>query len=898
MAELERYNPQEIEPKWQKRWEEWQLFQVTEDPSRPKFYYLDMFPYPSGELHMGHMRNYIIGDVISRFKRMQGFNVLHPMGYDAFGLPAENAAIQFGYHPADWIDFCISRMRRQFEMLGISYDWSREIRTCDPDYYRWNQWLFLKLYERGLAYRRPAPVNWCPSCQTTLADEEAERGVCWRCGTPVTKKWLEQWFLRTTAYAEQLLKDLELLEHWPERVKVMQRHWIGKSTGVEFDFAIDGLDEKVRVFTTRIDTVYGVTFVVLAPEHPLVPKLIERSPRKEELERTVAELLMESMEERTAETTDKRGVFLDAYAIHPLTGEKVPIWTADYVLMEYGTGAIMAVPAHDQRDLEFARKYGLPVRVVIKPPEGDLDEATMTQAYVEPGIMVNSGPFNSMWSEEAKEAIADYMEQKGIGKRSVQYRLRDWLISRQRYWGTPIPIVYCDDCGIVPVPEEQLPVLLPRNVKITGKGGSPLSQVPEFVNTNCPKCGKPARRETDTMSTFVDSSWYFLRFCDPHNKDALFDPAKVNYWMPVDQYVGGIEHAVGHLMYSRFITKVLYDLGMVNFREPFTRLFTQGMIYHEAYWCPKCQAYRRPKEVERSVTDGKVTAICKVCGTETVITLDKMSKSKLNIVTPEEICERYGADTGRLFILFLGPADQDAEWTPVGVEGCYRFLTRLWRTVLTVLQRGWFIHNWRNRLSYLLGTDGSSPTLTESERALRRKVHQTVKSVTEDIENFRFNTAVAAMMDLLNHLQDFVEQMEQGTGDTRQGTSTGTEAATHTVSESSCLVLSEAIDLFLRILHPFAPHITDELWERLGGEGSLFTQSWAEADEKALVEETLTIVVQVNGRVRGRIVVPVGADEEFIKQKALEEPNVRTHVEGKQIKRIVVVPGKIVNIVV
>ncbi len=880
--ELERYNPQEIEPKWQKRWEEEQLFRVAEDPSRPKFYYLDMFPYPSGELHMGHMRNYIIGDVISRFKRMQGFNVLHPMGYDAFGLPAENAAIQFGYHPADWIEQCIARMRQQFDMLGISFDWQREIRTCDPEYYRWNQWLFLKLYERGLAYRRPAPVNWCPSCQTTLADEEAERGVCWRCGTPVTKKWLEQWFLRTTAYAEQLLQDLELLEHWPERVKVMQRNWIGKSTGVEFDFTISQPEalagEKIRVFTTRIDTVYGVTFVVLAPEHPLVPQLIAHSPRKEELERAVAELLMESMEERTAEAAQKRGLFLDAYAQHPLTGELVPIWTADYVLMEYGTGAIMAVPAHDQRDLEFARQYGLPVRVVIQPPDGELDEATMTQAYVEPGIMVNSGPFSGMNSEEAKEAIADYMEQHGIGKRSVQYRLRDWLISRQRYWGTPIPIVYCDKCGIVPVPEDQLPVLLPRDVKITGKGGSPLSQVPEFVNTACPKCGKPARRETDTMSTFVDSSWYFLRFCDPHNDRAIFDPEKVNYWMPVDQYVGGIEHAVGHLMYSRFITKVLYDMGLVNFREPFTRLFTQGMIYHEAYWCPQCQVYRRPKEVERTETDGKVVAICKVCGTPTYITLDKMSKSKLNVVTPEEICERYGADTGRLFILFLGPADQDAEWTPVGVEGCYRFLARLWRTVLTIQQQGWFVPNWREKLPLV------KENLSDTERTVRRKVHRTVKTVTEDIENFRFNTAIAAMMELLNDLQDFVEQLRKEENGTPQ--------------ETTPLVLSEAVDLFLRILHPFAPHITDELWERLGYKGSLITHEWAEVDESALVEEAVVMVVQVNGRVRGRITVPVDANEETIKELALSEPNVRTHIEGKPIRRIIIVPGKIVNIVV
>ncbi len=868
---MERYEPQAIEKKWQQRWKNEELFKVTEDPCRSKFYYLDMFPYPSGELHMGHMRNYIIGDVLSRYMRMKGFNVLHPMGYDAFGLPAENAAIQYGYHPRDWVEQCICRMRSQFDMLGISYDWSREIRTCAPDYYRWNQWLFLKMYERGLAYRQPAPVNWCPNCETTLADEEVVDGRCWRCGTLVIKKWLEQWFLRTTAYAERLLQDLDQLVHWPERVRIMQRNWIGKSHGVEFTFAVDGMDETIPVFTTRIDTVYGVTFVALAPENPLVPKLIARSPRRRELEEGVTRLLQESPEERTSEEAQKRGVFLDVFAIHPLTGERVPIWSADYVLMEYGTGAIMAVPAHDQRDLEFARQYNLPVRVVIIPPGGSLDPESMTQAYVEPGIMVNAGPFTGMDSPSAAEAIADLMEQKAIGRRKVQYRLRDWLISRQRYWGTPIPVIYCDRCGIVPVPDDQLPVLLPAHIRITGKGGAPLSQVPEFVNTTCYSCGGTAKRETDTMSTFVDSSWYFLRFCDPQNAEDIFDPEKVNYWMPVDQYVGGIEHAVGHLMYSRFITKFLYDLGLIGFQEPFVRLFTQGMIYHESYWCPRCRVYRRPRDVVRKTEDGKTVVTCPVCQSPVAITLDKMSKSKLNVVTPEEICAGYGADTGRLFILFIGPPEQDAEWTSSGVEGPFRFLTRLWRLVLSNKDR--FVSDWRERLPSL------KILLSGPERDLRRRLHQTVKAVTEDINDFHFNTAVASLMEFLNSFQDFIEESDRK-------------------EERSRVVYSEAVDTLIRLLHPFAPHIADELFSWHGGQGSLICQPWPEADMDALEAEMQTIVVQVNGKVRARITVPVGYDEEKLKERALQEPNVRAHLGGKTVVRTIIVPNKLINFVV
>ena len=875
MAQAERYDFKAIERKWQKRWAEQELFKVTEDTSKPKFYYLDMFPYPSGELHMGHMRNYIIGDVISRYRHMLGYNVLHPMGYDAFGLPAENAAIQHGLHPSIWTERCIERMREQFDMLGISFDWSRQIRTCDPEYYKWNQWFFLKFYERGLAYRRPAPVNWCPSCETTLADEEAERGFCWRCSTPVEKRWLEQWFLKITAYAERLLEDLDMLEHWPERVKVMQRNWIGKSEGVEFDLELEGLGEKVRVFTTRIDTVYGVTFVVLAPEHPLVPKLIERSPRQSELYRAVQQMLSKSIEERSSEEAEKEGVFLDAYAIHPLTKQRVPVWVANYVLMEYGTGAIMAVPAHDQRDFEFARKYGLEVRPVIRPPDGQIDAKDMERAYVEPGIMINSGQFDGMFSGDAKEAIADYMERLGVGKRSVQYRLRDWLISRQRYWGTPFPIVYCDRCGIVPVPEEQLPVLLPPNVQITGKGGSPLSQVPEFVNATCPKCNGRARRETDTMATFVDSSWYFLRFCDPHNDEEPFSKRAVDYWMPVDQYVGGIEHAVLHLLYARFFTKVLYDMGLVKTKEPFLRLFTQGMIYHESYYCRHCRSYKRPEEVVSEAVEGRRVVRCGSCGEEVEVGMDKMSKSKLNIVTPDYVCEQYGADTARLFILFIGPPDQDAEWTPRGIEGMHRFLNRLWRFVNGHLDD--YISGWREELERL------KPSLDANQRALRRKLHQTIRKVTEDIEGFGFNTAIAALMELFGEMQSFASSMRSK--DTREGF-------------TDRVVLSEAMELIQFLLHPFAPHITDELWERLGGSGSLYQQRWCEVDEEAAMSEERVIVVQVNGKVRDRLVVPVGTSQEELQRLALSCKGVQAHISGKQIKRIIVVPDKIVNIVV
>ncbi len=828
---IDRYDFRAIEPKWQKIWKERRLFEVSRDPSRPKFYYLDMFPYPSGNLHMGHMRNYVIGDVISRYKHMRGFNVLHPMGWDAFGLPAENAAIQRGIHPREWTLKCIANMKRQFDQIGISFDWSKEISTCEPEYYRWNQWLFLQLYKNGLAYRGQAPANWCPSCQTVLADEEVVGGACNRCHTPVERRMMEQWFFAITKYAEKLLEDLDLLDGWPERVRVMQRNWIGRSEGVQFALDIEGLDEKMEVFTTRIDTIYGITYMVLAPEHPLVEKLIAGKPQADEVRRFCQEAIAEGIAARTAADTEKRGIFTGAYAIHPLTGERIPIWVGNYVLMEYGTGAIMAVPAHDQRDFEFAKAHGLPIKVVIQPEGQELSPDTMTEAWEGDGIQVNSGPFSGLPNTEAKERIADYLEEKGIGHRAVNYRLRDWLVSRQRYWGTPIPIVYCDKCGIVPVPEDQLPVLLPEVPDYTPGGRSPLENATEWVNTTCPKCGGPAKREVDTLATFVDSSWYFLRYPSPHYDKGPFDPEEVEYWLPVDKYVGGIEHATLHLLYARFITKVLHDLGYVSFREPFKELFTQGMIYK----------------------DGA-----------------KMSKSLGNIVTPEAINEKYGADTGRVFILFVGPPDQDAEWSDQGVEGVFRFLGRVWRTILGA--RDLYISEWRDKI-------GAVEQFSDDQRAMRRKTHQTIRDVTEDIETMHLNTAVSAMMELTNELMPFAERLSED-------------------DEVGRLVFSEAADSLVLLLSPFAPHIADELWERLGHERTTWEEPWPEYDEAIAAEEMITIVVQVNGKVRDRIQVPAGADMDEVAQMAMERPNVQRHIEGKQVRKVIKVPGRLVNIVV
>ncbi|MFO7171688.1 MAG: leucine--tRNA ligase [Bacillota bacterium] len=834
MSAEERYNFKEVEPRWQREWERSGIYKVAEDPSRPKYYALAMFPYPSGKIHMGHVRNYTIVDAIARYRRMRGYNVLHPMGYDAFGLPAENAAIQHGVAPDKWTWANIAEMTEQLKALGYSYDWDRAVYTCRPDYYRWTQWIFLQLYKHGLAYRKKAPVNWCPSCETVLANEQVEGGRCWRCDSPVTRNELEQWFLRITRYADELLADLEKLPGWPERVRVMQENWIGRSEGAEVTFTVEETGDPITVFTTRPDTLYGVTFMALAPEHPLVEKLIAGRPEAEAVRAFRERVRNQSEIERTAEGGEKEGLFTGAYCINPLSGDRVPIWVANYVLMEYGTGAVMGVPAHDQRDFEFARKYGLPVRVVIQNPAGDLDPATMAEAYAEPGVMVSSGPFDGLPSEEGKERVIAYLEEKGIGRRKVQYRLRDWLISRQRAWGAPIPIVYCDRCGTVPVPESHLPVLLPEDLVFTGKGASPLARHEGFVNTTCPQCGGPARRETDTMDTFICSSWYYLRFADPQNDRAPFDRAKVDYWLPVDQYVGGVEHAVLHLLYSRFITKALRDMGYLGFDEPFTNLLTQGMV----------------------LKDGA-----------------KMSKSKGNVVSPEEMINRYGADACRLFILFAAPPERDLEWSDEGIEGAARFVNRFYRMVrsaLPILERA----RGMDRQAAL-----RPEALGEAEKALRRVVHGTIRKVTADLaDRFGFNTAIASLMELVNAVYDYRSQVPE--------------------ERQNPAVLAEAVEKAVLLIAPFCPHLAEELWHQMGHTESVHLQPWPAYDEAALTVETVELAVQVSGKVRDRIQVPVSATEEEIRAAALAAERVQPHIAGKEIEKVVVVPGRLVNIVV
>jgi leucyl-tRNA synthetase len=816
----EQYVPQEIEPRWQDYWEAQRLYYASDDDERPKLYALVMFPYPSGDLHMGHMRNYVIGDLYARYKSMRGFNVMNPMGWDAFGLPAENAALQADIHPKVWTEQNIAGMKRQFHKMGICYDWGREVTSCLPDYYRWTQWIFLQLYHRGLAYKRLAPANWCPSCKTVLANEQVvDDGRCERCGTIVTKKDLAQWFFKITDYADELLEDLSLLGNWPERVRVMQENWIGKSHGVEFRLGIEGYDDEIGAFTTRIDTVYGMTFVVLAPEHPLVGKLTT-AEHKQEVEAYVEKARQASEIDRLSTEVEKEGVFIGSYAINPMNGERMPIYVADYVLVTYGTGAIMGVPAHDTRDFAFARRHGLAIPVVIAPPAWD--GADLEEAYVGEGTMVNSGPFDGLPSSEGVECIADYMEEQGIGGRKVYYRLRDWLISRQRYWGAPIPILYCEKCGTVPVPEEELPVVLPMEVDFhpTGTGESPLATVPEFVNSTCPRCGGAARRETDTMDTFVCSSWYYFRYTDPHNEKAAWRREKADAWLPVDQYTGGVEHAILHLMYSRFFTKVFRDLGLTSIDEPFARLFTQGMI--------------------TKLNPGTMK-------------VEKMSKSKGNVVPIDDMVDTYGADTARTFILFVGPPELDAEWSDQGVEGSFRFLKRAWR--LQVEE-----------------ATGGEPS-ADADRELRRKTHQTIRKVTEDIERFHFNTAVSACMELCNALVAHKEQHGSGPA------------------------VEEGIEALLLLLAPIAPHITDELWKKLGHGDSIHQQPWPEWDEELAAEEVFTLIVQVNGKVRDKVEVPVSIGEREAIELALSREQIQRHLEGKEVKKTIYVPERLVSIV-
>ncbi|HIE26058.1 TPA: leucine--tRNA ligase [Candidatus Poribacteria bacterium] len=825
----------EIEAKWQNYWNENKQFKVSEDSDKPKYYLLEMYPYPSGRIHVGHVRNYVIGDVMARYRMMHGHNVLHPMGWDSFGSPAENAAIQRKVHPAKWTQENIVYMKEQFLKMGISYDWSREISSCSPDYYKWGQWLFLRFYERGLAYRKEAAVNWCESCQTVLSNEEVEGGRCWRCENNVAQRWLTQWFFKITAYAEELLNDLEKLSDWPENVVTMQRNWIGRSEGVEIDFPIAGSGKAITVFTTRPDTTYGATYMVLAPEHPLINELTP-GERKAEVKAFVDEVMREDKASRIAEACEKRGIFIGAYCINPMTTEQIPIWTADYVLMEYGAGAVMAVPTHDQRDFEFARRYDLPMRVVIQPPDGKLDAATMTEAYIEPGIMDNSEEFNGLDSEVGKEKIAAFMEANSIGRRTVNYKLRDWCVSRQHYWGNPIPMIYCDDCGIVPVPDEDLPVILPLDIEFTGSGTETLQACKEFYEVECPNCSKTAHRETDTMATFVDSSWYFARYTDPKNDTLPFSLENVSYWMPVDHYVGGVEHAVLHLLYSRFFTKVMRDIGLLKISEPFTKLLTQGMV----------------------IKDGA-----------------KMSKSKGNVVDPDDIIKQYGADTMRVFSLFASPPERDLEWSDQGVEGSYRFLNRVWRIVN----------------QYLPQVDDvtaqyDSSKVSDSAKELRRMTHQTIKRVTTDIdERLHFNTAISAIMELVNYLHQI-------------------KPSDNEIYRS---VLRESIESLVVLISPFAPHLAEELWEQLGNKsprppfskgGSVINAAWPKWDEDALQTEKVLIVIQVNGRLRSQTHVPADATEDEVREAVLADEKIQRYIAGKRVRRIIVVPRKLANVVV
>lgn len=823
-----KYDFNAVEIKWQDRWVENELYAVPDFSDRPKYYCLEMFPYPSGKLHMGHVRNYSIGDVVARFKTMRGMHVLHPMGWDAFGLPAENAAIKHGgIHPADWTIDNIKNMREQLKQLGISYDWNREFATCDPEYYRWTQWLFLQLYHQGLAYKKLSAVNWCPDCATVLANEQVVNGGCERCKKTVERRELAQWFFKITDYADRLLQDMELLEGWPEKVKIMQENWIGRSEGAEIDFKIDGAKDIVTVYTTRPDTVFGVTYMVLAPEHPLVEKLIAGSEKEEQIREFIHKVKSLSEIDRTSTEVEKIGLPLGVNCINPLTGGKIPVLIANYVLLEYGTGCVMGVPAHDQRDFEFARKYNFPVRVVIQPAGIELKQEEMQSAYEKEGFLVNSGDFNGLPNKEAIRAITVYLEEKRQGRFRVTYRLRDWLISRQRYWGAPIPIIYCDVCGVVPVPEKELPVLLPMNVEFKPTGQPPLADRPDFVNTTCPNCGGPGKRETDTMDTFMCSSWYYYRYTSPRETEGPWDKAKVDYWLPVDQYIGGVEHAILHLLYSRFFTKVLYDLGLVSNQEPFTKLLTQGMV----------------------LKDGA-----------------KMSKSKGNVVSPEDIIVRFGADTARMFILFAAPPERDLEWSDQGVEGCFRFLNRVWRLA--------------EPLAEVLKSAPCKPVanLVGINREMRRITHKTIKKVTEDISTrFNFNTAVSAIMELVNALYQFKEVPE---------------------SDRDPAALKEAVDSLLLLLSPFAPHITEEIWEATGHEGSIHQQRWPSYDPEAIVEDEITIVIQINSKVRDRMLVPAGLTAVEIQERIMKEPKILKLTEGKKIVKIIPVPDKLVNIVV
>lgn len=824
----EKYAPHDIEAKWQKYWEENKTFKVEMDKDKPKSYVLEMFPYPSGNLHMGHVRNYSIGDVIARFRTMKGFNVLHPMGWDSFGMPAENAAIKHNIPPKKWTLENIANMTRQLKALGLSYDWDREVTTCKEDYYKWTQWFFELFYKRGLAVKKESAVNWCDTCNTVLANEQVIDGKCWRCDHEVVKKDLSQWFFKITDYADELLKDLDLLPGWPERVKTMQHNWIGRSEGLEFSFEIPALNDTVAVYTTRPDTAYGVTFMALAAEHPLLKKICENNPKAEEINAFCERVRNQSEIERTSSESEKEGVFTGVYCINPFTGRKVEIWVTNYVLYDYGTGAVMGVPTGDQRDWMFADKYGIEKIVTICPIGKELKLEEMTCAYEEKeGMLVNSGEFTGMEMHKAMSAIMDKAEAEGFGKRRVNYRLRDWLISRQRYWGAPIPIIYCPHCGEVLVPEDQLPVRLPEDVSFTAGAKSPLATSEEFLHCKCPKCGADATRETDTMDTFLCSSWYYLRYTDAHNDKMPFDKELNNYWGPVDQYIGGIEHAILHLLYSRFFVKVLRDAGLVDYDEPFSNLLTQGMV----------------------IKDGA-----------------KMSKSLGNVVSPEEILSKYGADTARLFILFAAPPERELEWSDQGVEGSFRFLNRIWRIVQAF-----------EAVLAQKVTEYDHSNLSEADKDLRRVLHSSIKKVTNDIETrFNFNTAISTMMELVNALYAYKEAAK----------------------EPNAGLIYEAISDLIKMMSPFVPHITEELWRgAIDANSSVHEQSWPECDEEALKVDNVEIVLQVNGKVRGRLTVPAEATKEELEKIAMADANVQAHIGDATVRKVICVPGRLVNIV-
>ena len=819
----EKYNPAEIEKKWQNKWEETNAFKVVEDKDKEKYYVLEMFPYPSGKLHMGHVRNYSIGDVLARFKKMKGYNVLHPMGWDSFGLPAENAAIKHDVEPSVWTWDNIDEMRKQLKELGLSYDWDREVATCHPDYYKWMQWIFIQFYKKGLAYKKENPVNWCPSCQTVLANEQVVDGKCERCGSLVGKKELSQWYFKITDYAERLLSNLEELPGWPNKVKLMQKNWIGKSVGAEVTFEIEGFDKGLDIFTTRADTLYGVTYMVLAPEHPYVKELVAGSEYEAPVAAYLDKVQHMSDIERTSTTNEKTGEFTGRYCINPLNGKKVPIFISDYVLMDYGTGAIMAVPAHDQRDFEFAKKFNLEIIPVVEPNDPEIDINDLKEAFVAEGKMINSEMFTGMDNKEAIAKIIEYLEENGIGRKTTNYKLRDWLISRQRYWGTPIPMIYCDSCGWVPEKEENLPVMLPTDVEFTGKGESPLATSKTFRDTVCPVCGKPAKRELDTMDTFLDSSWYFLRYCDAENKDAPFDKEKIDYWMNVDQYIGGVEHAILHLMYARFFQMALYDLGLVSTEEPFKNLLTQGMV----------------------IKDGA-----------------KMSKSLGNVVSPAEIIEKYGADTARLFILFAAPPERELDWSDKGVEGSYRFINRVYRMVYDFSQK-------------YKDVPETYEIKNEADKSMAYWMNYAIKKVSDDIgERFNFNTAISTIMEMVNEMYRYKE------GQVNEG------------------LYGAAVRNLVIMLAPFVPHVTEEIWEHLGYGGSVHDQPWPDYDEKALVKDTVEIVVQINGKIKEKINIAGDSSREEMEKIAVENDKIKALTEVKNIVKIIAVPNKLINIVV